>query len=383
MPRSLIEKAKEVSEKHIKPFAEKIADDDCFPWEIWKELGKSGILGLGVPAEFSGAGAGAREISESLHELVFTGGNIGICLSALIHNMVAGFVISEHGTVEQKQKLLPLMANGQVTCAFAVSEPGRGGHPKFIQTKAERTDPDSYSISGEKTYLTNGPVSDYFVVIAVTDENEGRKKFSAFLADSSKSGIEKSPQMKISFFRPSPHGGIILNGYMASMEDIIGVPGRAYDDIVLPFRDIENSLMAGPVSGALRRITTEAVKMAASKSGLSKDALSLLGRMGAVSDLARDMALKMAEAVDSDAPKNSQRKYFFQFREICQVFNTLIPSWEGIMASESINIENYGLFNIMKNDLVKSSGLGEYILKVNLAKAGEGMIRSCINNGSI
>ena len=385
-----VEKAGHVAEKYIALYAEKtISDDDGFPFEIWKELGRAGVLGLAVPAEYGGAGAGSVEISRSFHELALKGGNLGICLSVLIHNMVAGFVIAQHGTDGQKKRILPMMADGRITGSFAVSEPGRGGHPKLIQTRAERTIDGSFSITGEKTYLTNGPISDFFVVIAVSGEDEGKKKFTAFIVDASehgndRSGVEKTPQMKIPFFRPSPHGGVILNGYKASEEDIIGLPDRAYETIVLPFRDIENCFMAGAVSGALKRITIEAVKTVKafmseshSVSGVSKDVMILLGRMEAISDLAADMALRMAEAFDKKLANNIQQKYFFQFREICQIFNSLLESWKAAMAAESSDrdIKSSRIFMTLSDDIVKSAGLGEYILKANLAKSGIDMIR--------
>lgn len=68
-----------------------------------------------------------------------------------------------------------MMADGRVTGPFAVSEPGRGGHPKLIQTRAERTIDGSFSITGEKP-TTNGPISDFYVVIAVSGEESNGKK---------------------------------------------------------------------------------------------------------------------------------------------------------------------------------------------------------------
>jgi len=384
MSKSIIEKIRVLSEKYICPVAEKIGCDDDFPQGIWNALAEAGILGLGVPCEFGGSGKSAQEINSAMYELVLKGGNLGLALSAMIHILVSGHVISKYAPDSMKKIVLPLLASGSSTCAFAVSEPGRGGHPKFIETKAEKKSAASgdcfYSITGEKTYLTNGPVADYFVVIAVTDEPslkaDGRKRFSAFLVAAAKDGIEKTPQMKISFFRPSPHGGIILNDYYAELSDIVGMSGKAYDDIVLPFRDVENCLMSGPVSGALKRVVQESVRMAASIDKISKDALIILGRMDALADLAKDMSFKMSDALDLNESKENLQKYYFQFREICQIFNGLVTLWVEFITSESMSLENYKVFEILRNDLLKSSGLGDFIFKANLAKVGAGMIGS-------
>lgn len=384
MQQSVNEKIRILSEKYISPVAENLGFDDDFPWEIWKALGDLGVLGLGVSKEFGGFASSSREICSALYELVLSGGNLGLGLSAMIHILVSGYVISRYADDPIKKKILPLLASGTSTCSFAVSEPGRGGHPKFIETRAEKNKSDAgnvfYSITGEKTYLTNGPVADYFVVIAVTDEPSvkvvGRKNFSAFLVTSDKDGFEKTPQMKVPFFKPSPHGGIRLTCYKSGLSDIIGIPGKAYDDIVLPFRDVENCLMSGPVSGAMKRVVKESLKIAASVAKLSKEAMIILSRMDAVADLARDMAFKMADAFDLDIPKIDQQRYYFQFREICLVFNSLINSWSEYIESETVLMDNHMVFVILKNDLLKSAGLGDFILKANLAKAGAGMIGS-------
>lgn len=379
MSESFMDTVRSVSENFIRPVSVEIGRSDDFPWGIWKNLGEAGILGLGVPEEFGGLGSGAPQISAALHELVFSGCNLGICLSVLIHNIVAKYVLSEHAKRDIKEKLLPMMANGTSTCSFAVSEPGRGGHPKFIETRASRIDESSgkagFTISGEKSYLTNGPIADYFIVIAVSGEESGRKMFTAFLMGTDAPGFEKTPQMKIPFFRPSPHGGIKFTDCKAAESDIVGTEGRAYDEIVMPFRDIENSIMAGPVSGAMKRLLKEAVKTASSiKQRIKPEASAILGRMNAVVELAFVTANKMAYALDNGEKKEIQQILYFQFREICNVFNNLLELWDKAISSEVIDPQENTIYEILKNDLIKSTGLGEYILKANLTKSGNNLI---------
>lgn len=377
MAEFLIPKTRSVAIEHVAPLAVELGKSGYFPWEIWKKLGEAGILGLGVPKEYGGSGSSAEELSCVLHELVFSGGNIGIGLSALIHNIVAGYVISPFASKAFKEKILPLMADGRSTCSFAVSEPGRGGHPKLMETMAERIDGASvgYLLKGEKTYLTNGPVADFFAVIAVSGTEAGRKEFTAFLADSSAHGIEKLQQMDIPFFRPSPHGGIKIDSLFADEEHILGSIGKAYDEIVMPFREVEDAIMAGLVSGAIRRLVSDA-SMIASKANAeaSKDAAFFIGRMNALSELACDLSLKMASSLDRGDEKETQRLLYFQFREICGMFNNLTVSFEKIIPSEHIDAKGNEIYWLLRNDLIKSSGLGDYILKANLVKYGRNII---------
>lgn len=377
MSESLILKTRSVAIEHMAPLAVELGQSEYFPWEIWKRLGEAGILGLGVPKEYGGNGSSAGEISGVLHELVFSAGNIGIGLSVLIHNIVAGYVISPFATRAVKEKILPLMADGRSTCSFAVSEPGRGGHPKLMETMAERVDGASvgYLLKGEKSYLTNGPVADFFAVIAVSGVETGRKEFTAFLADSSAQGIEKTQQMKIPFFRPSPHGGIRIDSLFADEEHILGRVGKAYDEIVLPFREVEDAIMAGLVSGAIRRLVSDA-SMIASKANAeaSKDAAFFIGRMNALSELARGLSSEMAASLDRGDEKEKQRLLYFKFREICGMFNNLTVLFEKIIPSEQIDAKGNEIYGILRNDLIKSSGLGDYILKANLVKYGKKII---------
>lgn len=375
MTKSVIENVKHAARLHVSEAALRIGSESEFPWEIWRELGKAGLLGLSIPHGYGGSGVGARSLSEALHELVFIGGNLGLGLSVMIHSLVSGYVIAAFAPDEIKDMILPLMASGKTTCSFAVSEPGRGGHPKFIETRAIReTDLNGqvfFNVTGEKTYLTNGPIADYFIIIAVSGEPDGvRKRFSAFLADINKSGIERLPVMKIHFFRPSPHGGVKLEGYHAFAKDMIGIEGSAYDDIVIPFRDTENCFMAGPVSGAMRRIALETAKEASLLSSLPKEAAIILARLSAIADLSRHISGLMADAHESGTDSETIKNLYFQFREICTIFHSVLDEWESSESGKASGCGTQSILGILINDLRKSAGLGDFVLKTNLAKAG-------------
>ena len=102
------------------------------------------------------------------------------------------------------------MATGEITVSFAVSEPGAGAHPKLISARAEKHT-EGFSLSGEKTYLTNGPIANLFIVIAISDVVDGRKRYSAFLVPKNVPGLSASAPMQIEALRPSPHGGVVLS----------------------------------------------------------------------------------------------------------------------------------------------------------------------------
>jgi acyl-CoA dehydrogenase len=141
------------------------------------------------------------------------------------------------------------MATGAITMSIAISEPGTGSHPKHLKTSAERTG-QGYILKGEKTYLTNGPFADVFIVLAVTRQEGARKRYSAFIVPKETSNLHSNGPLDVGFLRPCLHGGIILDGCRVPEHNMIGSPDNAYEIMALPFRNIEDTMVLGPIIGA-------------------------------------------------------------------------------------------------------------------------------------
>lgn len=145
---------------------------------LWASMGRRGLLGWSVPAAFGGEGARYAEMLSAMDGFVRAGGRPGLALSWAVHLIVAKTLIAECGTGRQRREILPAMASGKQTVSIALSEPEAGNDPKGIRTRAVRSG-DRYVLDGEKTWLTNGPLADFFLVFAVTARRNGRKSFSA------------------------------------------------------------------------------------------------------------------------------------------------------------------------------------------------------------
>jgi alkylation response protein AidB-like acyl-CoA dehydrogenase len=168
----------------------------------------------------------------------------------MMHELISRWLIAESGSRRQKNELLPKLARGDITISLAASEPNVGAHPKYLRTTAEAVD-SGYRINGEKTYLTNGPLADLFIVIAITGEDSGKKKFSAFLVPKDAPGFSRTDIMDIPILKPSPHCGIMLKNCIVGKDSLFGFPGDAYEKTVKPFREIEDTMLMGPISGGL------------------------------------------------------------------------------------------------------------------------------------
>ncbi len=147
--------------------------------EFWRETGEAGFLGLMVPEAYGGPGADFR------HELVLLDvvarHNLeGFALS--LHNVIITPYIVLHGTEEQKRRWLPKLVSGERVCAIAMSEPGAGSDLQSIRTTARR-DGDGYRISGSKTFISNGQLADFIVVVAKTNPSEGARGVSLLIVE--------------------------------------------------------------------------------------------------------------------------------------------------------------------------------------------------------
>lgn len=344
-------------------------NSDNFPLELWKKMGEEGLLGLGVPSDYNGADGDALAISVAGHELVKNGNNIGIALSWLLHQLSARYILNKFGSQEQKDQYLQKLAKGEMTACFAVSEPKTGAHPKHLKTVAEEH-PDGYTLNGEKTYLTNGPIADLFFVVAVTGFDSGKKLYSAYIVPKETPGVKLTKPIKIPFFRPAPHSGIILTDCTVPKNAIIGNKDTIYDDLVLPFRDIEDALMMGAVTGALEKQFILLSELLREKDISPDEFMKMeLGKLKTMLDMSKFISYEAARMVDSDMDHPEKTSLLLYFRNLAREYHVQI---EIIM--KNAKLEKSGLLEILTNDLAASAGLGSNVVKIKQMRLGEAVL---------
>lgn len=135
--------------------------------------------------------------------------------------------------------------------SVAISEPKVGAHPKLLTTRAD-ADGDGFRITGQKAWVSNGPSADAIIVFAITAEEHGRKRYSAFLVPGDTPGLSISEMPGFHALRPSRHCLLTLDGCRVPATAILGPMGTAYERMALPFRDIEDAVGTFGTLGALR-----------------------------------------------------------------------------------------------------------------------------------
>jgi acyl-CoA dehydrogenase len=135
--------------------------------------------------------------------------------------------------------------------AVAISEPKIGAHPKLLTTRADKT-ATGFRINGQKAWVSNGPSADAIIVFAITAEEQGRKRYSAFIVPRDTPGLTMSEMPDFHALRPSKHCLLTLDGCPVPAIGMLGEPGSAYEQMALSFRDIEDSVATFGTLGALR-----------------------------------------------------------------------------------------------------------------------------------
>jgi alkylation response protein AidB-like acyl-CoA dehydrogenase len=338
-----------------------------FPLDIWQKMGETGFFKIGIAPEYGGKGGGLAQLTEAGEVFVRSGCNMGLALSWLYQQIIAIRVISCFGNKKQKEKYLPLMTEGKLTVSFAVSEPKHGARPKLL-TSAAIPDGDGYKLNGEKTYLTNAPMAGLFIVIAVTGEDQGQKKFSAFLVSSTGNGVAVKPPMKFDFLKPAPHGGIKLTDCRVPASAILGEKDTAYANIVIPFSDAENVVLMGAVTGGMGAELMDLI-VESDKSNIHKDK-ALQSEVGALDSLletmraiARDAARKLDENDDGAVP------LIVTFKELAAGFQARISA-----AIAKWDIKTKERFNVLQTDINVLGALQEKTLQDKQAKLGDELL---------
>ncbi|MBT4488900.1 MAG: isovaleryl-CoA dehydrogenase, partial [Rhodospirillaceae bacterium] len=140
-----------------------LSQRDDFPADLWSAMGQAGLMAIAIPREYGGRGGDYRALALTLETLADAGGCQGVAISWMSHALNARLHILGQGTDAQRAQYLSNMAAGRHTACMAISEPGAGAHPKKLSTRAEMAG-DDVVLNGEKTFLTNGPLADLFLV---------------------------------------------------------------------------------------------------------------------------------------------------------------------------------------------------------------------------
>ncbi|ABG99185.1 MULTISPECIES: acyl-CoA dehydrogenase family protein [Rhodococcus] len=179
--------------RYFEPRAEHIRADKALPRDFWLEAGKHDLLGLEVPAEYTGGDAGDYRFNAVLIEELAKV-NAALASSVSIHCDVVAPYLVQLTTDEQKVRWLPGVCSGEVLTAIGMTEPAGGSDLAALKTTAVR-DGDGWLLSGAKTFITNGYSADLVVIAARTSPEKKAKGITLFGVETSLPGFERGRKL--------------------------------------------------------------------------------------------------------------------------------------------------------------------------------------------
>ena len=233
-----------------------------FSREAWVRCGRFGIQGLPVPEEYGGSGADAVTIALAIEALGYGCTDNGLLFSLSAHIWSCVMPILRFGTEDQKKRYLPGLCDGTLIGVQGMTEPGSGSDAFSLATTADERG-DDFVLNGSKTFITNAPVADVFVVFAATDREKGFAGLSAFIVDRSAPGLEVGRPFEKMGLRTSPMSELSFSDCVVPREHLLGAVGSG-SAVFNTSMGWERSFILASVVGTMRRQLERCVAYAVS-----------------------------------------------------------------------------------------------------------------------
>ena len=257
-------------------------DDHCR--QLVADLGQAGWLRHCVPGEWGGASDNldVRIIAICRETLAFYSGLADFSLA--MQGLGSG-PISLYGSAAQREEYLPRAAAGESIAAFALSEAEAGSDVAAIETRAEKSG-DGYVINGEKTWISNGGIADFYCVFARTGEAPGARGLSAFIVEASNPNLKITE--RIETIAPHPLGRIAFDQCIVKESQRIGDPGEGFK-IAMATLDVFRTTVAAAALGFARRAYDEAVRHTSTRKLFGAPMSALQMTEASIAEMATDI----------------------------------------------------------------------------------------------
>ncbi|NHW88848.1 MAG: acyl-CoA dehydrogenase, partial [Archaeoglobales archaeon] len=243
---------RDFAEKEIKPFGREYDEKEEYPWDIYRKAAKLGYIGASVPEEYGGAGM--DQLAEAIISIELTKADSGI--GSAIDLAVLGVpMLLKYGSEELKEKFIPGVVKGKKPSAIAITEPDCGTDVSAIKTKAIK-DGNEWVINGSKTFITNGSIAEYVVVLAKTAEvSPPHRGISAFVVETERNGYEAKKIRKMGM-NCHDTAEIVFKNVRIPEENLIGELNRGFYQLMDFFNESRVKIAAlhlGIAEGAYER----------------------------------------------------------------------------------------------------------------------------------
>jgi len=241
-------------EQLLKPHEKDFRDWDRkgeFPPEFVDELKSFGLFSFVIPEEHGGLGFGSSAYSRALQEVAQYDASVAVTVGA--HSSIGMRGLLLFGNDEQKARYMPKLATGEMIAAFCLTEPGAGSDAASIKTNAVK-DGDDWILNGNKLWITNGGIADFFTVFAKTGETGERGKISAFIVTRDMPGVSSGPHEDKMGIRASSTTTVHFENVRVPKENLLGEAGKGFKVAMTILNSGRTGLGGGSVGGMKKLI---------------------------------------------------------------------------------------------------------------------------------
>ncbi len=215
------------------------------PEEFIQSLRDLGLFGLIIPEEYGGIGLSNSGYSRVLQQCARYDSSASLTVGA--HSSIGMKGLLLFGTDDQKQKYLPKLASGEMIAAYCLTESGSGSDAASIRTKAVKNPDGRWTLNGEKIWITNGGIADFYTVFARTDSDGG--KLSAFMVERAYPGVSSGPKEAKLGIRASSTTTVNFTDVEVPQENLLGEEGKGFMMAMSILNNGRTGLGGGAVGG--------------------------------------------------------------------------------------------------------------------------------------
>jgi alkylation response protein AidB-like acyl-CoA dehydrogenase len=297
----LKETVRRIAAENFAPRAAEIDEKEIFPEENFKILAENGLLGIQIPEEYGGAGAGMLAMVLTIEEVAKACAATSVILTT---QALASDPFLIAANEEQKKTLLYRLASGQCLGAVGITEPGAGSDVAGMKTVAKKVD-GGFVLNGSKIFITNGGVSELVTVMCYTDKSKGNKGISMLVVEKGSKGFAVGKKEHKMGIHGSDTRELIFEDVFVPDSHLLGPEGTGFKTLMTTFNYTRPGVAAQAL-GIAQGAFDAAVHYAKERVQFGKSLASFQGLQWMISEmalqieLARTITYRAASLIDND-----------------------------------------------------------------------------------
>ena len=355
-------------DQELIPKAQEIDERGEFPFEIFRKIGEMGLFGIRYPKNRGGAGGNSTLYCIICEELAR--GLMSVAAVTAMQALMGTNFLFHFGTDEMREEFfLPAMRGEKIAC-FCLTEPEAGSDLGNVSTRATRT-PDGYLIDGMKTWVTNGPVADFYTVLCQTDPEKKFKGLNFFFVPRETPGLSCSRPFSVIGTRTTPLSEISFNNCLIPFEYRLGEDGRGMSNLMSILAEIR-TMTAALALGLQRAAMDDSIQYARERAQFGRTISHYQLIQAKIANMATDLeasrllTYKAAGMVDQKIPciKEASMAKYFSTEAACRAADQATRIFGAYGYSMEYPVQRY----YRDNRFLLYGGGSHEILQTNIAK---------------